>query len=198
MRRLLLALSLVALALPAGAEVTTRTYPLPRGGGAPHDVAVGADGIVWDTAQRDGKLGGPHPAGGKGEMKVWDAPHGRGPYGIATTPDGDVYYASLAGSHIVRLDLDTGAPTVIEPPTKDQGARRVWSDSRGRIWVSEWNSGNVSVYDPKGKTWKTWRLPGDSPRAYAVYVDEQDVVWLSDFGANAIVRFEPATEKVPL
>jgi virginiamycin B lyase len=27
-----------------------------------------------------------------------------------------------------------------------------------------------------------------------VYVDEQDVVWLSDFGANAIVRFEPATE----
>jgi virginiamycin B lyase len=30
--------------------------------------------------------------------------------------------------------------------------------------------------------------------AYAVYVDEQDVVWLSDFGANAIVRFDPATE----
>ena len=71
----------------------------------------------------------------------------------------------------------------------------MWSDSKGRIWVSEWNSGNVSVYDPGAQTWKAWRLPGDSPRAYAVYVDEQDVVWLSDFGANAIVRFEPATEK---
>src|SRR2546428_9082308 len=68
MRRLLLALSLVALALPAGAEVTTRTYPLPRGGGAPHDVAVGADGIVWDTAQRDGQLGRPDPASGKVEL----------------------------------------------------------------------------------------------------------------------------------
>ena len=37
-------------------------------------------------------------------------------------------------------------------------------------------------------------LPGDDPAAYAVYVDDQDVVWLTDFGANAIVRFDPATE----
>ena len=29
-----------------------------------------------------------------------------------------------------------------------QGARRVWSDSRGRIWVSEWNAGQVARYDP--------------------------------------------------
>jgi virginiamycin B lyase len=29
---------------------------------------------------------------------------------------------------------------------------------------------------------------------YAVYVDEQDMVWLSDFGANALVRFDPAQE----
>jgi virginiamycin B lyase len=125
---------------------------------------------------------------------VWDAPRGRGPYGIATTPDGDVYYASLAGSHIARVNLDSGAATVIEPPTKDQGARRVWSDSTGRIWVSEWNSGNVSRYDPRTGGWKAWKLPGDKPRAYAVYVDDKDIVWLSEWTANAIVRFDPASE----
>ena len=27
-----------------------------------------------------------------------------------------------------------------------------------------------------------------------MYVDEADLVWLTDFGANAIVRFDPATE----
>jgi virginiamycin B lyase len=128
-------------------------------------------------------------------VQVWDAPRGRGPYGIATTPDGDVYYASLAGSYIARVDLDTGAAAVIEPPTKDQGARRVWSDSKGRIWVSEWNAGNVSRYDPRAGTWKTWKLPGEHPRAYAVYVDDKDMVWLSDWGANAMVRFDPEAEK---
>jgi virginiamycin B lyase len=30
---------------------------------------------------------------------------------------------------------------------------------------------------------------------YAVYVDERDKVWLSDFGANALVRFDPATAR---
>jgi virginiamycin B lyase len=28
---------------------------------------------------------------------------------------------------------------------------------------------------------------------YAVYVDERDKVWLSDFGSNALVRFDPVT-----
>jgi virginiamycin B lyase len=30
--------------------------------------------------------------------------------------------------------------------------------------------------------------------AYAVFVDDVDVVWLTDFGANSIVRFDPADE----
>jgi virginiamycin B lyase len=30
---------------------------------------------------------------------------------------------------------------------------------------------------------------------YAVYVDEKDKVWLSDFGANALVRFDPVTSR---
>ena len=83
---------------------------------------------------------------------------------------------------------------VIEPPTAGQGARRVWSDSKGRIWVSEWNAGAVSVFDPATAGWKSWKLPGDNPQAYAVYVDNNDKVWLTDFGANAIVRFDPSTE----
>jgi len=37
--------------------------------------------------------------------------------------------------------------------------------------------------------------PGDGPQPYAVYVDETDVVWVSDWGANAILRFGPKTEK---
>jgi virginiamycin B lyase len=57
--------------------------------------------------------------------------------------------------------------------------------------VSEWNSGQVSVYDPSANKWRQWHLPGGNPRTYAVYVDEHDMVWLSDFGANALVRFDP-------
>jgi len=171
-----------------------KSWPLPEGRGYANLNTATFDkrGRIWFTGQT-GVYGRLDPT--TGAMQVWDAPRGRGPYGITTTPDGDVYYASLAGNHIARVDLDSGTATVIEPPTKDQGARRVWSDSRGRIWVSEWTSGNVSRYDPKARAWKTWKLPGNNPHTYAVYVDEHDMVWLSEWTANAIVRFDPERER---
>jgi len=111
-----------------------------------------------------------------------------------TLPKGDIRFVFLAGSYLASVDLETGAAMVYEPPTKDSGTRRVWSDSRGRLWVSEWNSGNVALYDPTTKSWKEWKLPGTKPQAYAVWVDGDDKVWLSEWSVNAIVRFDPLTE----
>lgn len=147
-------------------------------------------GVHWFTGQ-SGVYGRLDPR--SGEMKVFKAPKGRGPYGIHVTPDGTVYYASLAGSYIARIDGASGAATVIEPPTPRQGARRVWSDSKGNVWVAEWNSGNLSRYEPKSGKWSSWKAPGEAPQIYAVYVDETDKVWAAEWAAQAMLRFDPAT-----
>jgi virginiamycin B lyase len=170
-----------------------RRWPLPQETGYANLNTLTFDrkGRVWFTGQ-SGYYGRLDPA--RDDVKVWKAPRGRGPYGITTTPGGDVYYASLAGNHIARVDTETGEATVIEPPTKEQGARRVWSDSRGRIWVSYWNTGQVGLYDPSTKSWREWKLPGNA-RTYSVWVDDKDKVWLTDWSTNAIVKFDPDTEK---
>jgi virginiamycin B lyase len=171
-----------------------RVFALPEG--APYanlnTATFDHDGDLWFTGQ-SGVVGRLEPRSGTVTLK--DAPRGRGPYGICTAPNGDVWWSSLAGNFIARIDRRSGDSTVVEPPTPRQGARRVWADSHGRVWVSEWNSGNLSVHDPAKKTWRTHRLPGRDPRAYAVYVDEADRVWVSDFGANAVLRFDPAAER---
>ena len=149
-------------------------------------------GRIWFTGQT-GVYGVLDPD--SGDMRVWRDPEGRGPYGIAATPSGDIYYVSLAGSHLARVDRESGATTIIEPPTAGQGARRVWADSRGNLWVSEWNGGQLSRYDPATGEWRSWRPEGERPRVYAVYVDDRDRVWISDFGANAVLAFDPATER---
>jgi len=168
-------------------------YPLPadRRGANLNTAAFDDRGVLWFTGQ-SGVFGRLFPD--TGEMHVYDAPNGRGPYGITSTPDGDVYYASLAGSYVGRIDPSAASVTLLSPPTEGQGARRVWSDSQGRIWVSEWNAGQVAVYDPADDSWREWPLPGANPNAYAVYVDELDAVWLTDFAGNAIHRFDPQTE----
>lgn len=83
---------------------------------------------------------------------------------------------------------------MIEPPTPNQGARRVWSDSNGRLWISEWLSGQVSRYDPASRQWKQWK-PAERARMYAVFVDDRDIVWLTEWETNAILRFDPTNEK---
>lgn len=172
-------------------EVKTWSLPQTRGHANLNTAAFDGQGRLWFTGQA-GIYGRLDPA--SGEMMLWDAPQGKGPYGITATPKGDIWWVSLAGNYLAKVDLDSGATEIFEPPNADEGPRRVWSDSGGKLWISGWLSGNVSVFNPADKSWKSWRLPGESPRAYSVYVDEQDKVWLTDFGANAIVRFDPQTE----
>ena len=127
-----------------------RRFPLPASSGYANLNTATFDrrGVLWFTGQ-SGIYGRLDPKVGR--VRVFRAPRGEGPYGITTTPSGAVYYASLAGSYLGRIDVRTGRATVLRPPTAGQGARRAWSDSRGRIWISEWNAGKVGMYDPRTK-----------------------------------------------
>jgi virginiamycin B lyase len=148
-------------------------------------------GILWFTGQ-NGVYGRVDPATGK--VEAWKAPKGVGPYGITTTPNGDVWYASLAGDHIAKIDTVSGDALVVPPPKPGVGPRRIWSDSKGLLWVSFWTTGEVGRYDPLAKAWKVWALPKAKSGCYAVYVDDKDKVWLTDWDNNALVRFDPTTE----
>ena len=167
-------------------------FPLPsdRGGANLNTAAFDRDGVLWFTGQAGiyGRLD-TH----EGRVEVFDAPGGAGPYGIIATPGGPVFYASLAGSHIGRIDPATRQATRLDPPTQGQGARRIWVDSAGAVWFTEWNAGQIGRYDAAG-AWREWKLPGQA-QPYAIYVDDKDAVWVTDFGANAIVRFDPKAER---
>ena len=161
----------------AGANLNTATFD--------------GDGTLWFTGQA-GFVGRLNP--GSGLVEAFPAPKGTGPYGIATTPDGEVWFVSLAGSYLGRIDRGTGDLTVIDPPTARQGARRVWSDPEGRLLISEYAAGQVGRYDPATQAWEEWPIPGDRPaQPYAIFVDEQGIAWLSDFGNDVLLRFDPAS-----
>jgi len=177
---------------PNTKNVTTYQVPERFGNVNLNTATFDNKGILWFTGQ-GGIYGRLDPI--TGNMEVYNAPRGQGPYGISTTPEGEVYYASLAGSYIGHIDLESGNVTMLEPPTPDQGARRVWADSTNRVWFTEWNVGNLGMYDPDTNSWKEWKLPGENPQPYAIFVDDKDLIWISDFGSNAIVTFDPALEK---
>ncbi len=183
-----------AIARVDPATKAVKLYPLPAEfpNANLNTATFDRKGILWFTGQ-NGVYGRVDPATGK--VEAWKAPKGVGPYGITTTPNGDVWYASLAGDHIAKIDTVSGDALMIQPPKQNVGPRRIWSDSKGLLWVSFWTTGEVGRYDPLNKTWRVWALPKSQRGCYAVYVDDKDKVWLTDFEANAIVRFDPVSEK---
>jgi virginiamycin B lyase len=181
------------------ARVDARTkavtlFPLPKDFARANlnTLVFDKNGIVWYTGQ-NGVHGRVNPKTGK--VDAWASPKGRGPYGITVTPAGDIWYASLAGDHIARVDPASGEATVIDPPRKGAGPRRIWSDSKGMLWVSLWHSGGIGRYDPAAKIWTVYPMPESKSGTYSVYVDDKDRVWATDWMANAIQRFDPVTER---
>jgi virginiamycin B lyase len=176
---------------PKSKEV--RLFPLPKDfpNANLNTAAFDNSGTLWFTGQ-SGVYGRLDPANGR--IEAWKAPKGYGPYGITATPAGDIWFASLGGDYIARVDRATGAAAVIDPPAAGAGPRRIWSDSKGILWVSFWHAGELARYDPGAKSWKTFALPKSKSGCYSVYVDEADKVWVTDFIANAILRFDPLTE----
>jgi virginiamycin B lyase len=182
-----------AIARVDPATRAVKLFPLPKDTGYANlnTAAFDSKGILWFTGQ-SGIHGRVDPATGR--VDVWHSPRGRGSYGITATPGGEVWFASLAGDYIGRIDTATGAVTVVDPPRRHAGPRRIWSDSKGMLWVSFWNAGGVGRYDPATASWKVWSMPKSTSGTYAVYVDDKDRVWATDWAANAIQRFDPETE----
>lgn len=170
-----------------------RLFPLPKEfpNANLNTLVFDRKGTVWYTGQ-NGVYGRVDPKTGK--VDAWAAPKGRGTYGITLTPTGDIWYASLAGDHIARVDTASGEATVVDPPRKGVGPRRIWSDSKGLLWVSFWHGGAIGRYDPAAKTWTTYPMPQSKSGTYSIYVDDKDRVWATDWMANAIQRFDPRTE----
>ncbi len=177
---------------PQTRAVARRRLPQVRGDVNLDTAVFDRAGIYWFTV-RNGVYGRLDPR--TGDTNVFDPPKGRDPYGIQATLEGVVCYASLAGLYIARIDAASGQATVIESPTPGQGARRVWSDSQGAIWVSEWNAGHISRYDPRSGEWRQWKAPGTRPRVYAVHVDDTDKLWVSKWAGQVMLRFDPTSEK---
>lgn len=150
-------------------------------------------GVLWFTVQ-NGYYASLNPK--TGEIKVYPAPAGFGPYGITTTPAGEVWYTNLAAAHIARINTITGKVDAVVPipDSSARGSRRIWSDSKGNLWITAWGNGVLYRYSPGSKQWADFKLPDLGPRGYSTYVDGQDNVWISDFGTNSIFVFDPKEE----
>ena len=175
---------------PASGKVTEFKAP---SGGSPHTLIQASDGTIWFTDQR-GRIGRLDPA--SGVIREYETRGG--PYGLAISKDGAIWFCQLSGHRMGRLDPATGTITEVELP-RGSGPRRVAANADGSIlWWAFYGSNELVKFDPIAqKILKRYALPsGTGGGAYAVTVDGAGFPWVNEISGNTVVRLDPATEKM--
>jgi virginiamycin B lyase len=180
-------------------EVIYTVYDLPRADGAPHDVALDAQGMAWYSDFNSQFIGKLDPKTGKIiEYPVPSArkvPVAQGGLQIAFDREGRVYFGNMSQMQIVRLDPKTGKMEEFKSPVADadigDGHLTMidpwYQNVDGKLWMNVADgtdeSGGTWQVDLAANKWTHVSYPAGSPpaRAYDVIADSKNNVWGMSF-----------------
>ena len=169
-----------------------------------------ARGALWFTAHQGMRIGQLDPA--TGAIRMWSVPNlavvdgVAHPYSIAVTASGDVWFgAAERGGALGRLDPTTGAIHLYPlPPCADwpQDIVALAPDQAGRVWFIEHQEACMGYIETATGQVTEWRVPpappmtpGSESRALNALVFDAatGALWMTSTGANALLRYQPAT-----
>ena len=157
LRRSVLLVPTAACIAAVASPLAIVEYQIPRDNAFPHDPAVGPDGIVWYTDQRNSYIGRLDPATGK----ITDYPtptSGSAPHGIVVAPDGGVWYTAQRAGKLGRLDPATGQIKEYALPAEARDPHTPLV-RKGQIWFTVQQSNMYGRLDPATGAVKVWNAP---------------------------------------
>ncbi|TLZ59144.1 MAG: hypothetical protein E6K20_16500 [Gammaproteobacteria bacterium] len=112
-------------------------YKLPEGA-RPRRLAIAADDKIYFTDFKGGNVGRLDPL--TGAVKMWPSPggHNSGPYGIAITPDGMVWYSEsgVKPNTIIQFDPKTDKFARAAIPSGGGVVRNMAATADGRVYIA--------------------------------------------------------------
>jgi len=132
---------------PQTMEITE--YKLPESA-RPRRIAIDASDKVYFTDYESGNLGRLDPA--SGAVKMWPSPGGAnsGPYGIAITPDGLVWYSEsgVKPNTIIQFNPKTEQFARATIPSGGGTVRHMAATADGRVYIACSGVNKVGVVEP--------------------------------------------------
>jgi streptogramin lyase len=69
-------------------------------------------------------------------------------------------------------------------------------DGDGKVWTTEWLGDELYSFDPASTEVCTHTLPGGTSSFYVLYLYDEDLLWLGNWGEDRIVAFDPSTNGI--
>lgn len=115
---------------------------------------------------------------------------GASPYGIATGPDGNLWFTENTGGRIGRLDPTTGVVTEFSAGiSSSPGLWGIAAGPDGNVWFAESQASRIGRITPDGTV--TEYPTGGVPTGVTAGPDGN--VWFTEYSGNRIGRIDPTT-----
>ena len=146
-------------------------------GGDPYDLEVGRNGIVWISLLKTDKFVRLDPRTGK-TAEIGTGP-GSAPRRVAVAPDGTVWMTLYGVGAVAKIDPAhfQVAKTYNLPGGSNSGPYAINADAMGRIWVSEIQTDNIVVLDPRTDAMRVFKLPTKDASVRNATIDAQGRYW---------------------
>ena len=157
-----------------------KTYPVA---GTPVDLTVGSDSAIWFTNSNNtiGRMTT------SGTVKEYPIPTSSSvPLGIATGPDGNVWFAESASGKIGRI-TPAGSITEFVVPTHDGGPNQIAPGPGQAMWFTENTAGKIARITTGG-TFTEYTIPTKNSKPLGVTAGTGDTVWFTEYASDKIGR----------
>jgi virginiamycin B lyase len=176
-------------------------FPVPNSGtAAVHSAYPAPDGSVWLCEQGSNKIGRWDPTTKK--ITEYQDPFVPGKEGIEAggekhtcrvDPGGNVW---ASGAPLTRYDPETGKFThLFDLPDQSY---TVEPDADGNMWFTKQTTNQIGKVDWKTLKVSYWTPPNSKnlPRTFPrrLEIDSDGIVWIAEYNAGVIARFDPKTE----
>lgn len=171
----------------------TKFYKIPSGDSDPYMLVLNAEGDVWFTERRAGKLGKLERTSGR----ITEYPIGEKPHALSLDKRGNIWVTRKVADRLARFDPGTGQVTELLLGKGSQ-PRRVAVAPDGTLWVSLYGTGKLARIDPvANRVMNEYEMPG-GPNAgpYAIKVDAKGCIWVSEIQTDNVVMLNPRSEAI--
>lgn len=119
------------------------------------------------------------------------------PYGLQVDSVGRVYSTQLAANTLARYDSRTKVGTLFEMPVLNSGPRRPGLDADDRIWIPEFNTGSLALFDPGTEKFSRVQIGSTAVGLYDVEVNQANGdVWATGSLASTLIRYQPDSGEI--
>jgi virginiamycin B lyase len=182
---------------------TFKTYPVNTLGdkpAGPEALALDAQGNLWFTEVTAGALGKLDPTTGKFSVYPLPAsPTGAPsyPYALTVARDGHVWFGCLSGGTVGWLDPATGKVTQYATPDPKAQVYAMTVGPDSAIYYTQLQTDSFGRINPGTGKITQISVPhtAGAPATLYTALTRDGALWLTSTGANALIRYVPATNQ---